>query len=490
MHLPSKLAFVDIETTGGSHTTDRIIEVGIIRVENLQVVSQFQTLIDPQASLSPFITRLTGIRQSDFESAPTFSQIRDQLLDLLNGCVFVAHNAKFDYAFLRAEFKRFGVNFRAPQLCTARLSRRIFPQHARHNLDSLIERHGLVCSHRHRAFGDAEVLWQFYQMLHGRHSEAFSDAIKHILHKPNLPPNINPELVANLPETAGVYTFFGSSELPIYIGKSKNIKYRVFSHLTSQDHTSRQLKMCQQITHIEAKPLAGELAALLLESQLVKQLQPLYNRQLRHSRQLIVITRRLNKQGYYELVTDTASELINIHPEQIVGLFRSKLQARKFLEKLVEEHSLCQKLTGLSTGSGSCFAHHLGWCKGACVKKELPLKYNFRLIEATALFKISNWPFVGPVLITESNSNFQIQTGFVVDQWCLKTATGDHAQAYTPQHHFDLDTYKILKRFILNPPSQISIKPLELKQYQEMLSQPSNTETHGDSFVSSQLSWL
>src|SRR3989344_686890 len=163
--LPEKIAFVDIETTGTSLASDRIIEIGIVRVENNTVTKTFQTLINPQTYLSPFITNMTGIQEHMLDNAPTFSQVKDDIKQLLQDCVFVAHNVRFDYGFLKHEFKRLGHTFTQKHFCTVKLSQILFPRARHHNLDSIIKRHSISCENRHRAFDDAQVLWDFFQLL-------------------------------------------------------------------------------------------------------------------------------------------------------------------------------------------------------------------------------------------------------------------------------------------------------------------------------------
>lgn len=164
--LDKTFTIVDVETTGASPTLGRIIEIGLLRVEHGEVVSTYNTLVNPGQDIPEFITNMTGIRESDVLGAPTFEDIADTLLEFFKGSTFVAHNAAFDYAFLKAEFTRVGYGLMVPRLCTVRLSRAVYPEHKRHNLSVLIERHGFVCQSRHRAYDDAEVLWQFLQMLH------------------------------------------------------------------------------------------------------------------------------------------------------------------------------------------------------------------------------------------------------------------------------------------------------------------------------------
>jgi DNA polymerase III subunit epsilon len=162
MHQP--LAFVDIETTGGSHFNSRVLEVGVVRVEGNRVVASYRTLLHPDEPVPPFITSLTGIHSEDVVDSPHFAQIASELAEILDGAIFVAHNVRFDYAFLKMEFERLGVPFRPPLLCTVKLSRRLFPQFRTHKLADLIARHGLEAPSRHRAYDDAHCLWQFYQL--------------------------------------------------------------------------------------------------------------------------------------------------------------------------------------------------------------------------------------------------------------------------------------------------------------------------------------
>lgn len=162
---PDKLAFVDLETTGSSSNHDRIMEIGILRVENNQLVDTYTTLVNPETYVSPFIEQMTGISQEQLLKAPTFEDIKNIVLERLSDCVFVAHNVRFDYGFLRNEFKRYNISYTAKHFCTAKLSSILYPQYRRHNLDEIINRFGFSCERRHRAFDDAKVLWDYYRTM-------------------------------------------------------------------------------------------------------------------------------------------------------------------------------------------------------------------------------------------------------------------------------------------------------------------------------------
>lgn len=176
---------VDVETTGGSPFFNRVIEVGLIRVENGSVVEEFKQLFNPKIEIPEFITKMTGISNDDVEDAPEFAELASELLGKFQNSIFVAHNSQFDYGFIQEEFRKSGIEFSAPQLCTVKLSRMLFPEHKRHNLSELIERYQFECQNRHRAFDDAQVLWDFMKYISANvPEEQWSEALRTLIRKP------------------------------------------------------------------------------------------------------------------------------------------------------------------------------------------------------------------------------------------------------------------------------------------------------------------
>lgn len=158
------LLFVDTETTGINPRSSRIIEIGLIRIENGRIVDSYSSLIDPEISIPPFISSLTGIQNRELEKSPQFAQSYREFKPLLSNAIFVAHNASFDYSFFSAEFNHLEIPFFMPKLCTVRLSKKLYPIHKSHSLDNLISRHKLTVCSRHRALDDAKALWQWWQI--------------------------------------------------------------------------------------------------------------------------------------------------------------------------------------------------------------------------------------------------------------------------------------------------------------------------------------
>lgn len=167
IHTP--LVFLDIETTGMGPLDSRITEIGALRVEDGKVVATFNQLLNPEQPVPWFITKLTGITDEMLWEAPTFAAIADDLEVFLDGSIFVAHNVAFDYGFIKAEYGRQGGRFNMDRFCTAKLSRRLYPEQRRHNLDTVIEAHNIEVSSRHRAFDDARALHEFYKSALDQH---------------------------------------------------------------------------------------------------------------------------------------------------------------------------------------------------------------------------------------------------------------------------------------------------------------------------------
>lgn len=468
--LGEPLVFVDIETNGLNHIRGRIIEVAAIRVEDGQIVRTFNKLIDPGTPLPHFITSLTGITQNDVAGAPIFTAVADELMDIMEGAIFVAHNVRFDYSFLKQEFRRIGKTFSPRQLCTVRLSRALYPEHRSHKLQSLIERHGFAAAHRHRAYDDAHVLWQFLQHVQQAFEPSLLEqAIAKQLKKPSLPKDLAADTLANLPETTGVYIFEDESGAPIYIGKSVNIKKRVASHFMRDHAEVGEFKIAQQVRAISHIATNGELDALLLESQLIKERLPLHNKKLRKQERVLFVKKELDEHGYITVrQTESSPADIGNHTD-ILAMYTRRSHARASLERMLREYSLCPKLLGLEKSKGACFWHQLRKCRGACVQSEPAAAYNLRVTEAFRRQQIEAWPFGGPVLLQDKQ---HAHAGLIVDQWCVLGRV--HQEEFcepviskTPSA-FDLDTYSILRSYLAAKAQTLIIKALSPQQLREM----------------------
>jgi DNA polymerase-3 subunit epsilon len=249
--LAGRIACVDLETTGGHAARDRIIEAGVVLLEDGAVVEEYSTLVNPGVRIPYAIQEFTGISEAMVADAPPFSEVADAIAARIDGRLFVAHNARFDYGFLRSEFRRLGRRFRAPVLCTVRLSRALTPDERGHNLDAVMARHGIACEARHRALGDARVLADFLRIARERWpADALSAIVTRLIGTSRLPPQLDPSIADELPEGPGVYLFFGENDALLYVGKAKNLASRVPAHF-SDPHAKLERELTRLVRRIE-----------------------------------------------------------------------------------------------------------------------------------------------------------------------------------------------------------------------------------------------
>lgn len=447
-------AFLDLETTGASARSDRITEVALIRVDNGVEVDEWSQLVNPGMPIPSQIQHLTGITNRMVADAPPFAGIAAALLERIGSSVMVAHNARFDFGFLKAEYARLGITFSAKTLCTVRLSRALFPAHQHHNLDSLIERHRLGNIDRHRALGDTRAICTLFQQWQKEvDAEVFDAAIGRLLQRPSRPAHLDPDVLRDLPARPGVYLFYGLNPLPLYIGKAVNLKDRIGSHFSNDYRSGTDLRLSQELRRIEVEETAGELGALLREAQLVKQLMPAHNIKLRRNSGWTAI--RLDADtGLPDYVKsdDIALDALDQH----YGLFASRAAAKKWLLDIAAHASLCAKSLGLERGAGPCFGYQIRQCRGVCIGQEAPAQHRQRVDAALDVKRLRRWPYGGAISIAEKSASLLRTDWHVIDQWCyLGTVQSEQAAwelARASERRFDLDAYQILRKHLDDAP--------------------------------------
>jgi DNA polymerase-3 subunit epsilon len=439
------VVFVDIETTGGSYRNSRILEVAAIRFEDGQVVKEFSTLINPEAYIPSSITSLTGISESDVVDAPVFADIADEFADILHGAVFIAHNVRFDYSFIKQEFANIGMGFSPKLLCTVRLSRALYSIHKGHSLAKLIERHDIPVFDRHRALEDARAILYFTQLAFDEHGyELFNAAVSHQIKTQSLPPHLDSSQINTIESTPGVYIFRDENKQPIYVGKSINLKKRVMSHFQSM--MSKELKISQQVHHIETITTGSELAALILESKLIKELKPIYNRLLRRISLYAMLIKTETEDGYSSLTIKSGNVDNDTDLSSVYGIYSNRTKAKQRVDELTRTFQLCPKLMGIEKTNGACFSYSLGRCKGACIGEESPGLYNRRFEIALETTKLESWPFEGAVTLPVNNEGEKV----IIDKWIIQGFQNADGELLINdiEPNFDVDEYKIIRRFI------------------------------------------
>ena len=471
---PEKMVLLDCETTGGRAKYHRIIEIGLLIIENGRLVETWQSFINPETIIPQHIQKLTGISPKMVVNAPKFGEISEILYENLKDRTLVAHNARFDYSFLKSEFERVGIAYNTKPLCSVKISRNLYPQFKRHGLSEIIRRFDLNIENRHRALDDAQMIFGFFAKTSAIYSpQEISACCKQLLKRASLPPLLDPNEISKIPNTAGVYYFYSQQGELLYVGKSVNLRNRVLSHFSSDYKNSKEFQMSQKTAHVTFETTPSDFGAQIKESHQIKSLAPLYNRRLRKTRKLYQYKSTTAADGYLRLNTEAVAS--SDPSDQQFGLFRSPRQATIQLEKLADQYFLCHQLIGLEkpkSKNSPCFRSQLNKCFGACHGAESAEKYNERLNSAIARYQIQAWPYQTAIMIEERSAEDHEKSAFhIIDNWryitkldiaediydlgyeVVSNSSASTFKSKSPlaaDDNFDLDIYFILVRFLIN----------------------------------------
>lgn len=382
-------AIIDIETTGGSPKFEKITEIAIIIHNGTCVTDEFTTLVNPEKSIPYHITSLTGISNEMVADSPKFFEIARKIVEMTDGMVFVAHNANFDYRFIKEEFARLGYDYKRNTLCTVKLSRKIIPGIKSYSLGNLCDELGIAINGRHRAMGDALATARLFDILLSVEGNTKSNLFQpQSINLQSMHPSFDSGCISKLPGKTGVYYFLNENGDIIYIGKSNDIQTRIISHF-SNNTTQKAINMKSQVVAIDYEVTGSELIALLLESEEIKRHKPRFNTAQRRTPTHCGIYNYMDHNGYMCLSVENNA---NSDSEPLTS-FNTQAEAKEFLNFLIQRYHLCQKLCGLYKSAGACFQHQLGDCNGACCGAESPEMYNQRVKKALSYFEYDTKSF-------------------------------------------------------------------------------------------------
>lgn len=436
-----RTVFLDLETTGLSPRDDGITEIGTILIEGDAPPREWSTLVKPPKPIPPEIARMTGIGNAMVADAPPFAAVAGRLAALLDGALLVAHNARFDYAFLKQAFAREGRALFVPTLCTARLARELDPALEHAGLDALAERYRLAGGERHRALGDARLAHALARRLAADHDAAtMAAAVKRVLRRPSLPKHLHPDSLARVPDGPGVYLFHGLNAHPLYIGKARSLRERVGAHFSGDWGSERGARLSEELRRIEWIETAGELSALLLEARLVRERMPSHNVRLRRRDAAVVLELDHAAHTWHWRAACTIAP----GADTLIGPFGSRRQARATLLALADEAGLCLKTLGLERrrrdepAHTPCFAYQVRRCAGACCDAESVAGHWARVVDALAPLALPPWPHDGAVELVETDPASGRSARFVVRDWRF---VGDDGTVEA----FDHEAFRILR---------------------------------------------
>jgi len=408
------LAFVDVETTGLSPAEHRIAEIGVVTVDG-DLVERWTTFLRAG---------------NPHSGAPAFAEAAAALSARLAGRLFVAHNARFDYAFVRAEFERAGIAFEVPVVCSVMLSRKLRPHLARHDLDSLAAHHGLRVEERHRALPDADLVWQWWRQLRGEFDDAaIASAVDALLAGPVLPAALDPALIESLPSAPGAFVMHGEDGRALAIGAALNTRAHAIDYFRVDRATPRAREHAHRVTDITYRRTRGMLGARLHAAWLMRVHWP----------------RRIAPDVSWRFAPDAVPCVDVVALEacrapdyaESFGLFASERKARNALERLASRRGLCHAMLG---AGGSCAACEHTGCGSVLARK----RHLMRIHDAVRPLRVEAWPYEGAIGIRERGDLH------VVDGWQFLGTARNEAEAHelvaTRRAGFDKRTYDILRR--------------------------------------------
>ncbi|MCC6460222.1 MAG: 3'-5' exoribonuclease [Saprospiraceae bacterium] len=448
-----KYAIIDVETTGGTARFERITEIAVVIHDGSQVVDTFSTLLNPERSIPWNITQLTGISDEMVAHAPKFFEVAKQIVELTEGAIFVAHNVAFDFSFIREEFARLGYTYARKQLCTVRLARKVFPGLTSYSLSNLKRHFGIYAEQSHRALDDTLATVQIFERILAAQqgTDSLKSLLNHGVRETKLPQNITLERLHDAPEACGVYYLYDERQEVIYVGKSLNIRKRLFEHFA--DPSPKGEKLRAGVADFSFEITGSELVALLLESVEIKRLQPRINRALRIRNFSGAIFTYADQNGYRCLAAGKRT-LRNAQKLDLVADFPKLDSARAYLDSLARQFQLCSKLCNLDFHEHACFHYSIKKCLGACVGEESPESYNQRVEEAVQLlfrglsgsfFLLEEGRQAGEYAVVAVQNGRYLGYGFVDDSETL--GPDELVQALQAQHP-DPDAPRIIRGFL------------------------------------------
>ena len=370
-------AIVDIETTGGYAAANGITEIAVYITDGENILSHYNTLLNPVYTIPKYIAALTGITNEMVENERPFSSVADKLFDMLSDKVFVAHNVNFDYSFVKYHLAKSGYDLNCKKLCTVRLGRQILPGIPGYGLGKICKHLGITIEERHRASGDAlATVKLFHHLLKCDTNGHVQTMLKVTSKEQFLPPNISAEVIKKLPQQPGVYYFYDRKGKVIYVGKAKSLAKRVNSHFSNNKPNMQKQEFLKKIYNISYETTATELMAFILESIEIKKLWPEQNRSLKRFEQAYGLYSFEDRKGYMRLCIEKKKK--NIKP---LYTFNLLTEGYTLLRKLMEQFELCPKLCFLQSENIPCHSLAEKKCNGACEKKESAKKYNKRVLD-------------------------------------------------------------------------------------------------------------
>lgn len=374
----ARYVVVDIETTGSNPATNGIIEISCVVVENGSVISEFASLVNPHRHIPFYISMMTGITNEMVHTAPELNRVIPKVANILNqpNTIFVAHNASFDYDFVRHSFEQAEEHFpNLPKLCTLRLARRLITSTPKKNVGALADYFNIPIHNRHRALGDAkataQILLELLEIAENEHNIADVEELLDFQNKKLYTYNLAQKLKENItfaneeiPDVPGVYYFIDGGGVALYVGKAKSLRKRIQSYFSGSTTSKKILRLLRATSRVDWKTTETGLSAIILESSEIKKLQPEFN----------TLSRRYRSYPFIKISSESRFPIFEISYElyddgEYYGPFKNREIAEIVLDVIYKKFRLkkCANDIDRQTPETRCFYFQTKMCVAPCL---------------------------------------------------------------------------------------------------------------------------
>lgn len=358
---------VDIETTGGKPRFCRIIEIAIYKWSNGEIVEEFQSLVNPETEIPPFIQQLTGIKNKDVINAPTFSQISHRVEEILLNSIFVAHNVNFDYSIVRRELQEEGIILDMQKLCTVELSQKVIPGKESYSLGKLCKSLNIEVENRHRAAGDALATTKLLELLiENGAQEEIERSLENRNWKKSLPSHMSVEDINSLPRESGLIYMHNDKGKCLFLKDSNDIQQTMVQLILTSKKNQRKKQLLKASADIDFEIIDQELIRLISKHEALYKIRPKYNRIPRLSSKSVGLFAGLNNNGFPFFYVAPLSSSNSAEP---LGIYKEEASAYQSIRRRIKANLLCDTFHLENQEITACNRYKSNACSGACTGK-------------------------------------------------------------------------------------------------------------------------
>lgn len=420
---------VELEYTGGNPQRDYIIALSLVKHDGKEIIDTYHTYLCPPQLPSDFLLSVCHVSAEQIAAAPRFGDIAAFIAEFTANTTLVGLHIRRLYALIRAEFRREQQRFLRPQLCLYQLLRQ-FTSPQLPNLNALFAEAGIDFSHSMPQLQRAEALAQLFAEHYNRQSSTHSLSAN--LSAAHLPPHLSAEKLAQLPAVGGVYYMLDQRQKILYLGKSKNIRHRLFSHFNSDLTMPDKYELKNKIYDIQYRITGSELVALLLESDEIKRYMPPYNRAQRRTIYRYGVYIQQNTSGFYQTLVVKPLQFIESDPPLVQ--FRDKWGALAFLCRVAVQYQLHPQHCGIPAYETWLDRYGIAEDYFAEIPQLSPQQHNAAIDQLRQHY---SYPYANVLLVEQGRYVDEVAIVMIANN-CYK------GYAYVPAQYVDLPTNELV----------------------------------------------